>query len=197
MNHQRLILFILVILFVIAALWSYSALPRSKTVSTLAYQSGQQAKVVAAATAKPVRDPGDGTVLKIALFEHEPVGFKRYHRNVFKPLFSDESKIIKKPALMTKSFPWPPPVPVIPVVVQPETVPLARFTFLGFLKKGSVKIIFLSKDNEILLVKKGDKIAGRYEATDISDQALTLKVDDTGDVIKIPLTENLPLAIAR
>jgi hypothetical protein len=82
-------------------------------------------------------------------------------------------------------------------VIQPVTVPLARFTFLGFLKKGTVKTIFLAKDNDIVLVKKGDKIAGRYEATDISDQALTLKVADTGAVIVIPLIENLPLATAR
>jgi hypothetical protein len=84
-----------------------------------------------------------------------------------------------------------------PVVPQPETVALARFTFLGFLKKDAQRTIFLGKDNDIVLVKKGDKIAGRYEATSITDQALTLFVTDTGGEIVIPLIENRPLAAAR
>jgi hypothetical protein len=83
------------------------------------------------------------------------------------------------------------------VITQPVTAPLARFTFLGFLKKGSVKIIFLAKENDILLVKKGDKVAGRYQVTEISDQALTLTVADTGDKIVIPLIENRPLATVK
>jgi hypothetical protein len=87
--------------------------------------------------------------------------------------------------------------PTEQVVIQPEAAQLARFTFLGFLKKGTARTIFLANDKDILLVKKGDKVAGRYEATDISDQALTLTVTDTGDEIVIPLLENRPLAAVK
>jgi hypothetical protein len=197
MNRQRLILFILVIIFGIAALWSYSAMPRPKTVSTLTYKPGQQAKSAAAATVKPAPVADDGTRLKISLLDTEPAGFKGYRRNIFKPVFVDEVKFVKQQAVAIKPPPFVPPVPVQPVIIQPETAPLARFTFLGFLKKGSVRTIFLAKDKDILLVKKGDKVAGRYEATEISDQALTLTVTDTGDKIVIPLIENRPLATAR
>ncbi len=198
MNRQRLILFILVILFVVAALWSYSAMPRFKTVTPSSGTSGQQAKPAAVAADKSSRKADDGTVLDIGLLDKEPSGFKGYRRNIFKPVFVDEMKIVKQQAVAFK--PPPPRVaapPVAPVIIQPETAPLARFTFLGFLKKGSVKTIFLAKDKDILLVKKGDKVAGRYEATEITDQALTLTVTDTGDEIVIPLIENRPLATAR
>lgn len=195
MNRQRLILFILVILFAVAALWSYSAMPRFKTVSSLPSKPGRQAKPAASA-AKPLPDADDGTRLKIALLDKETAGFKGYRRNIFKPVFVDEVKIVRQRAVAIK----PPPIasaPVAaPVIIPPEAAPLARFTFLGFLKKGSMKTIFLAKDNEILLVKKGDKIAGRYEATEISDQALKLTVTDTGGEIVIPLMENRPLAPA-
>ena len=201
MNRQRLILFVLVILFGVAALWSYSAMPRLKTVATTTGKPVQPAKMaVVAAAGKTARGEDDGTKLNIALLEGEPATFNGYRRNIFKPVFIDESKINKQQAVAIqppppKAVPVPPPVQ--PVVVPPETAPLAHFTFLGFLKKGSVKTIFLSKDKDILLVKKGDKVAGRYQATEISDQALTLTVTDTGDEIVIPLIENRPLATAK
>ncbi len=198
MNRQRLILFILVILFIIAVVWSYSAMPRQKKVSTLTYKPGQQEKKQVTAAEKPVANSDDGTRLKISLLEAEQSGFKGYRRNIFKSAFIDEVKIAKARALAI----IPPPVivsaPVVPVVQTPVAAPLARFTFLGFLKKGSVRTIFLSKDNkDILLLKKGDKVAGRYEASDISDQALTITVTDTGEKIVIPLIENRPLTAVK
>ncbi|NTV48292.1 MAG: hypothetical protein HGB32_13975 [Geobacteraceae bacterium] len=201
MNRQRLILFVLVILFAITILWSYSAIPRPKTVGTLTYKPGQQAttkvKANEPAAVKSTGNTDDGTRLKIGLLVQEQSGFKGYRRNLFKPVFVDELKVVKQQAVAIK----PPQVvaapPVQPVIMKPVAAPLARFTFLGFLKKGSVKTIFLAKDNDILLVKKGDKIAIRYEATDISDQSLTLTVTDTGDKIVIPLIENRSLAAAR
>lgn len=194
MNRQRLILFILVVLFGVAALWSYSAMPRQKTVSTLTFKPGQQAKPVA--VGKSIRGADDGSRLKLGLLDKEQPEFSGYRRNIFKPVFTDEFKIVKQMAVAIKPPQSPKVVapPVAPPVAQPESAQLARFTFLGFLKKGAVKTIFLAKEKDILLVKKGDKVAGRYEATDISDQALTLTVTDTGDEIVIPLIENRPLA---
>ena len=211
MNRQRLILFVLVIVFVIAALWSYSAIPRLKTVGTVPGNSAQRIKPGGVATAekpdrvvkaeKPNRVADDGTKLNISLLDGETASFKGYRRNIFKPVFLDELKMNKQKAVAIKpppkAVPAPIPVPVQPVIAQPESAPLAHFTFLGFLKKGSVKTVFLIKDNDILLVKKGDKLAGRYVATEISDQALTLSVTDTGDEIVIPLIENKPLATVK
>ena len=202
MNRQRLILFILVIIFAIALMWSYSAMPRPKTVSTLTYKPGQPAQATVATTtataaAKSSHNTDDGTQLKIGLLEAESTGFKGYHRIFFKPVFVNELNIVKQYAVAAKPLQIVANPPAQPVIMQPVVAPLARFTFLGFLKKGAVRTIFLAKDNDILLVKKGDKIIERYEATEISDQALTLTVADTGDKIVIPLIENHPLATAR
>lgn len=197
MNRQRLILFILVIVFAVASLWSYSAMPRPKKVSSLTFKPGQQAKASVSPANRSSREMDDGTRLKIDLLDSESAGFTGYRRNVFKPVFMDESKVVKQNAVVIKPPPKVTAAPVEQVIIMPETAQLARFTFLGFLKKGSVKTIFLSNEKDILLVKKGDKVAGRYEATDISDQALTLMVIDTGDEIVIPLIENRPLASAK
>jgi hypothetical protein len=137
------------------------------------------------------------------LLEREQSGFKGYRRNIFKPIFIDEVALMKLKAVAIKPPPLPPvaaPPPKVepPPVAQPETLQstLARFVFLGYLKKDNRKTIFLSKDKDIILVRKGDKFAGRYEAKSITDQALTIVATDTGEEIIIPLLENQPLVAA-
>jgi len=199
MNRQRLILFVLVILFGVAALWSYSAIPQFKTVSPTQARQEPQARPVTAAPDKPAGDADDGTILNVGELDAPPDSFTGYQRDIFKPIFSDETKIVKPKPVIVKPPPpkAPPPVQAPPVIVKPETAPLARFTFLGFINKRSVRTIFLSKDKDILLVKKGDTIAGRYEATNITDKALTLTTTDTKEELVIQLVENQTLVPSR
>lgn len=205
MNRQRLILFILVIILLIAVVWSYIATPRLKTVSSLSEKSiKKNATVAQQPNEKKVSSADDGTKLNIDIFEQKTVEFKGYRRNIFKPVLVDVTKMVKakkvdkKVIKPTKIVPPASVASQVPsTLIQPETAPLARFTFLGFLKKGSVKTIFLKNEKDIILVKKGDTIINRYEATEISDKALTLTVSDTGDEIIIPLIENKQLIAAK
>jgi hypothetical protein len=214
MNRQKLALFILLILFVLAVVWSFYAVPRQKTVSTLKYAPGQPAPAAKAPAAVPSAAPGkaapasapsgDERVVRLDLLEQDQGGFKGYRRNIFKPIFIDEVKAMMRKAAAPKPLPippvavQPPKVEPPPVVAQPETLQttLARFVFLGYLKKDNRKTIFLSKDKDIILVRKGDRFAGKYEARSITDQALTIFATDTNEEIVIPLLENQPLAAA-
>jgi len=74
---------------------------------------------------------------------------------------------------------------------------MAKFTFLGFLKKDNRKTIFLTNGKEIFLVKKGDKLSGRYDVTALTDEALTITSIQDGGEIVIPLVESRPLAAPR
>jgi hypothetical protein len=212
MNRQKLILFVLLIVLVLAVVWSYMSIPRQKTVRTLKYAPGQkQAAVITAAAPAVNAAPqtsapaaaGDERTLRLDLLEREQSGFKGYRRNIFKPIFTDEIRLMKQKALAFKPPPIP-PVAVLPPKVEPPPVAppetlkstLARFVFLGFLKKDNRKTIFLSKDKDIILVRKGDKFAGRYEAKSVTDQALTIVATDSGEEIIIPLLENQPLVAA-
>lgn len=209
MNRQKLALFILLIVLALAVIWSFMSVPRQKTVSTLKYAPGQKQAPALPSSATPAAKPssapavaGDERVVRLDLLEQDKSGFKGYRRNIFKPIFTDEIKLMKLKAVAIKPPPIPPvavlPPKVEPPVVQPETLQstLARFVFLGYLKKDNRKTIFLSKDKDIILVRKGDKFAGRYEAKSVTDQALTI-VADSGEEIVIPLLENQPLAAAR
>jgi hypothetical protein len=219
MNRQKLTLFIILIVLALTVTWSFMSAPREKTVSSVKRVPGQAQQTekikiadagtavapAAKSTAKTPATPEE-RVLLLELLEREQSGFKGYRRNIFKPLFTDEIKLMKQKAAAFKPVP-PPPVavvaPVMPVTPPPpadeaETLQstLARFTFLGFLKKDNRKTIFLSKDKDIILVRKGESFAKRYEATSITDQALTIRVTDTGEEIVIPLVENRALSAA-
>jgi len=204
MNRQRLLLFILLIVLVLAVVWSYFNRPRQQSVTTLKYPPGTrvQAEKRREPTVALAAPRSADNVLRLDLLDREQPAFKGYQRNIFKPVFVDELKQMKqmasavKPALppaapLVSGPPVPPPPP------QPPRRELARFTFLGFLKKDNNKTIFLAKDKDIVLVKQGDLLAGGYEAASITDQALTILVKDTGEEIVIPLLENRPLTAAR
>lgn len=209
MNRQRLILFILLILLLLAITWSYISYPRPKTVSPLKYPPGSHltAEKKRVPTVTPQVSRNQANALRLDLLEREQSDFRGYRRNIFKPIFVDELKIMKEKAAAV--MPALPPVqPAKSIPVQPTTATpqitqqeatkseLARFTFLGFLKKDNRKTIFLAKDKDIILVKKGDTFAGRYQASTITDQALTILVTDTGEEIVIPLIESRPLSTA-
>ena len=212
MNRQKLTLFILLIVLVLAVVWSFMSVPRQKTVKTLKYAPGQKQAAVTTAAATPAvtaaaQTPapaaaGDERTLRLDLLEREQSGFKGYRRNIFKPIFMDDLRLMKQKALAFKPPSLPPvavlPPKVEPPIAQPETLKstLARFVFLGYLKKDNRKTIFLSKDKDIILVRKGDKFAGRYEAKSVTDQALTIVATDSGEEIIIPLLENQPLVAA-
>lgn len=200
MNRQKLILFVLLGVLAIAAVVSYVRMPRQQTASQLrkAPEKGTSArKPAATATA-------DDRKLRLDLLECPPGRFAGFKRNIFRPIFRDETKLPPPMPALPKPVPLPPPVPAppvalpppMPVAPQPPQVvrDMARFTFLGFLKKDNRKTIFLARDKEILLVRQGDKIAGSYEATTITDEALSIRSLADGSEMVIPLVENRPLA---
>lgn len=199
MNRQKLLLAILLILFALAVLSIFWRTPSQKRVATLKYQKGS----VAERMRTQASALGDDKKVHLELLDKGKGRFAGFRRNIFRPIFREEGKpsafIPERPSLPVAppqiSRPAPPLLPP-----EPQPTPLqrdmAQFTFLGFLKKEGVKTIFLSKDNEIFLVKKGDRIAGKYTASVITEEALTIRVEDGGEII-MPLVENRQLAAPR
>jgi len=199
MNRQKLILSVLLGVLMIAAIVSYFRMPRQQTVAQL-----KKAPVKVTSARKPSAPvAADDRKLRLDLLECPSGRFTGFRRNIFRPIFRDETKLPPPMPALPKSVPPPPPVPApsvtpppMPVAPQPPQVvrDMARFTFLGFLKKDNRKTIFLARDKEILLVRQGDKIAGSYEATTITDEALSIRSLADGSEMVIPLVENRPLA---
>jgi hypothetical protein len=199
MNRQKAILAILLVLLAVSVVVSFFRMPQQKTVASLKFAPG---KPVATPSATVSTQPEE-VRLRLDLLDQKNAPFKGYRRNIFKPIFHEEVRGIPLPP------PPPPPkttqqapavsssAPAVPPAKAPELTPVQRdmatFTFLGFLKKGTQKTIFLSNNKEIFLARIGDRLAGKYDVTDITDEALLITPLDGGEIV-IPLVENKPLA---
>jgi len=179
----------------LALLYSFWRTPRQQRVAKLKYTPGVVAETVR--TVKPA--PLDEKRVHLELLDRKTRRFSGFRRNIFRPIFQEEAISLPQAARLPVS---PPPLvvpPPPPVVLEPTPLQrdLAAFTFLGFLKKEQHKTIFLAKGKEIFLVRKGDRIAGKYEAVEITDEALTISLLEDGSEIVIPLVENMALSAPR
>jgi hypothetical protein len=192
MNRQKLLLLILAVLLVLAVVYAYFHRPQQATVERpkqhipgTSVVDGRRREAAA----------GEQNKLNLALLDRPMPHFTGFKRNIFwfAPVVTQKKLPPPPPPPLLKPSPPPPPPPP-PSPQSIATMEMAKFQFLGFLKKDNKKTIFLHKDNEIILVKKGDKIANKYEVTSITDDALIINSTLGGGQIVIPLVENKPLA---
>jgi hypothetical protein len=191
MNRQKLLLSILLVLLALSIAYSYWKMPRQKTVARLTFAPGS--------TAKRERSPSQPLPpdmrVRLDLLDREPESFSGFKRNIFGPIGQEKTVTAKHSVKATSpAVPLPPPPPV--PQISPVQRDMAQLTFLGFLKKDNNKTIFLTGNNEIFVVKKGDTIMGRYQVADITDEALTIRSSVDGTVTVIPLIENRPLNVS-
>ena len=202
MNRQRLILTVFLGLFICSLIYAFVRMPRQKTVAKLKYLPGMTAPVSKSLQNKDT----DNVKLRLDLLAARQGRSFSGGKNVFYGTFTEATK---KPAI---PLPLPPPPPekkqaapmVPPQLPQPavvEPTPLQRematFTFLGFLKKDNRKTIFLTNGKEIFLVRKGDKIAGKYDVISLTEETLIISSGSDGGEILIPLVENKPLSAPK
>jgi len=192
MNRQKMALVLLLVLFAMALVYSFMGRPQQKSVKKLKYTPGMRIDSYGA-----INKAKDDKKLHLELLDREMPRFTGFRRNIFRPVFPSEMKLASislkpaKPAPPAPPPPPPPPVEKTPAQVAMEEV--GQFAFLGYLQKENRRTVFLTKNNEIILVKKGDKVAGKYEVADISENMLTIALTPGGEQVAIPLQQNRPL----
>ncbi len=203
MNRKKLLLALLLLLLVIAVISAYLRWPHQETTGTAKTTARHDRSATARKPEGRAVSAADDRLVRLDLLQQEGQRFSGFRRNIFRPVLQD-GQHAGRGTLTAFKLPPPPPPPTAPVVApppmpQPPPVQrdMARFTFIGFLRKDGVETVFLSKDNKIVLVKKGDRIEGKYEATGLTDDALTIRVLADGTEVVIPLRENQPLISRR
>jgi hypothetical protein len=184
---------LLLALFAAALTYSFMGRPRQRSVEKLKYTPGMRIDAY-----RSVNRTQDDKKLRLELLDREMPRFSGFKRNIFRPVFSNEMKLSSiplkplKPVLPVAPPPPPPPVEKTPAQIAMEEV--GQFAFLGYLQKDNRRTVFLTKNNEIVLVKKGDRIVGKYEVADISENMLRITLAPGGEQVDIPLQQNRPLA---
>ena len=209
MNRKKLVLCLL--LLVLAGSIAYSILksPKEQRVATLKYRPGATAASARKGSAPPPQGALAGGGVHLALLDREFPRFSGFRRNIFSPIFREELKLppfkplppppkpVAGPPPAPPPPPPPPPPPAPPTEDQIAAGEMAKFTFLGFLKKDGAKTVFLSSNNEIFLAKKGTYLGPKYQISDLTDDAITIKSIAGGRELVIPLVENKALSTRR
>jgi hypothetical protein len=183
MNRQKLILAILLVLLLVAIFWAVLHTPEQQSVARPV--GGTVTKLPATQ-----QRTDDSSRVQLDRLDGRSSSSERFRRNLFALSIEAPTRGKIPQATLPPIQVVQPPPPPEPTQLQLD---LGRFTFLGFLKKDARKTIFLGRDRQIFLVRAGDRIANRYEATAITDDAITLHLLDEGGEIVIPLVENTPL----
>lgn len=184
-----MLLLVFLLLLAAAVVYAYFRSPQQKTVDKLKFAPGTPAEPRKGAKVQP-----EESKVHLELLDRQMPRFSGFRRNIFwLASLENKRKLKLPPPPPPPPFKPPLPPPTSQVQAPPVRTEMAKFTFLGFLKKDNRKTIFLAKDNEIFLVKKGDRIANNYEVTNITDDVLTINSISGGGQIVIPLVENMPL----
>jgi hypothetical protein len=215
MNRQKLILALLLVALVGAIIYAVVRSPKQQRVATLKYRPGAVATVPRRGAAAAPTAAAAGQEVHLAQLDREQTRTSGYRRNIFTPIFHEEVtlppfKPLPPPPRSPRGLPPPPPpsggagqgqmAPPPPPPPTPRDIDqqeLSRFSFLGFLKKNGDKTVFLSRDNEIFLARKGATIANKFIVSDLTDDALTLQSPATGAELVIPLLDNQAVSSRR
>ncbi len=193
MKRQKQILLVLLIVLAAALLYSYLSSPRLERVASEGTMSSSGNTSSPADDARSAVDPQK---VNLELLESGREKYRGYKRDIFNYYRRPKPKPKPAPKPVAKvepePLPEPPPEPVITPRVRKQ---LARFTFLGFLEKDEELTIFLSKQDELFLVKKADFFGdeNQFEVVDINDEKLTIRQAGASGLIEIVLKEEEPL----
>jgi len=194
MNRKRLSLLILFLLLLLALLYAFWQTPRQRKADS---SEGGKSSTPAATKQTAATERGITEIprLRDDLLERKPEAYAGVKRNLFYATRRG-GETTKLPVIIE-----PPPPPVPEPIPQPPPVPpptpqqlaaqeLARFSFLGFLKKGEEKTVFLASEGEIFLVHKGDRFGRKREffVTDVTPARLVIRQEEVGEII-VPLVD--------
>jgi len=185
MNRKKLLLCALLLVLLLALFYAFWASPRQERIA----RSGSSSPRT---TASPATSKGDDRVVRLDLLEQSGGEFKGIQRDLFGTLYPPP-KVVKRPPPPVV-VPPPPPVVRPPTPVEIVRRELARFTFMGYLRKQERWTIFLSAGSEIFLVQEGDRFGqnNQFHAVEITPQQLVIEQASQGRIV-IPLVEKQPL----
>ncbi len=176
---------LVVLLFILASMVIYRVvtMEEPKKVRELTYKPGagrQKAEGSSMSATKTVPS-----------FKVEKRAYRGVIRNPFQALYPPPP-----PPLAPKSVPVPPPLPAPSAVIttmgpSPAQTESGRFRFLGFLQKEGESKIFLSRDKEVFIVKKGDSVT-IFQVADITDNSVTLLSRDSKEEFKLIIEDVKP-----
>jgi len=186
-DRKKLILLISLCIFAAALAYRITHPYKQKRVAELTF-STDKVHIPMAKTSqrnnKPVRAEN---YVKLELFTDPPP----HSRDIIKNIFFEEkvAPVNEKPAVKAETKPKIPEKIVAPAVNKRRQVEkdLSRFKSFGYLESDGEMTLFLERGKQILVIRKGDRIDGKYLVKDITKEELNLTAKSINEDVHINL----------
>lgn len=188
MRRKKIILFALLGVFVLSLGYRIMNPYRQDKVAKLTHTGDKAVKAKRAkAESRGKKAEESGRVL-LPLFMEPP----RHSGQVGKNIFYEAAKRTEEPrvTMPIEKEAQKPPVPV-PVIDPRAKVneELSRFRVFGSYRSKGETVLFLERGNEILVVRQGDRINGKYLVKRIEDESIVLRAEHINEDVHIDLSE--------
>jgi hypothetical protein len=186
-DRKIAILGVLVCVFAVSLTYRLLHPFRQGRVSELTYAPGDAHAGVRKKVVQGAARPSQDRMVKLELFEHPPTPSGKVVRN---PFFEPRAAPKPDKTKRNKAADAAKPVKTVPpIVAKREQVKkdLSRFKSFGYLDDGSDRVLFLERGKSILVVRKGDRIDGKYLVKEITEKRLTLRAQNIDEDVHIDL----------
>jgi len=114
-----------------------------------------------------------------------PIHSAKVHKNIFQRQNPSVAAQAHPEGLVSdRSAAVVPAEPDKRLQVQEE---LSRFKSFGYMQGQGEKILFLERGKDILLIREGDRIDGKYLVKSITEERLVLRAESIGEDVRIDL----------
>lgn len=123
----------------------------------------------------------------IHLYLNPPAHSETVQKNIFfrqKEALPQSKEVLPAETKVSAPVQQPSPGMNRRLQVQEE---LSRFTSFGYMQRDNQKILFLERGKDILVIREGDKIDGKYLVQSITEKLLTIRADGLDEEIRIEL----------
>ena len=188
MDRKKIILFALGAIFFISLYYRIMHPFKQEKVAELTYM-GNRAHVVS--LKNPSAPPGAETKVMLDLFLNQPRNKGKVIKNVFQATKTKESR---KQAETIQGIEQKEAKETVPAISEKDAYEasvkrgLASLIAFGMYESGDEKIVFLERGKEVLLVRKGDRIDGKYLVEKITDQRVILKAGQIKEPVFIDIS---------
>ncbi|MCD6184262.1 MAG: hypothetical protein J7K84_00500 [Deltaproteobacteria bacterium] len=177
MFNKKRILIILIVLF--AVVFSYRIMHpyRQETVSQLSFtDTGGYVKINKNKSPHAAKRTYDIPDVMLVFLSNPPEHSGKVYKNIFFKKTAEKKAVLPEPAAPQDNNP-----------LEKVNADLQQFKIFGSFKTLDDNAIFLERGREILVVRKGDKIDGKYLVKRISKQVVSLKAERINDLVHIDM----------
>lgn len=185
MDRNKKILIVLILILGIAVIYRIRHPFRQETVSQLTYGPGKATRMITMKIKPEGESPLNATPsrLTIARFPEAPTHSGAVYKN---PFFIQKNKSVQETVIPVEAEEEnEEPLSIDPLSLIKEE--LSRFTVLGLYENKFGKTVFLQRGKEMLMVRVGDRIDGKYRVKEITNHSIAILAEAVNETIYIDM----------